>query len=380
MIHAQKFVHAALRQGFNLWSGVPCSYLKPFINYVIDDPKVRYVPASNEGDAVAIAGGNQLTGHRGVAIFQNSGLGNAVNPLTSFHHTFKIPVLLIVTLRGEPGGPSDAPQHGLMGPITTQMLDTMQVKWEYFPTDEAEIEAALQRAVDHMDGEGLPFAFVMKKGSVEAYERQNSSPVVPTPWVKARTSGAPKAVATRNEMLKAVQATAGWNDPVLATTGYTGRELYALEDRDNQFYMVGSMGCVSSIGLGIALARPHKRVIAVDGDGAVLMRMGALASNGYQKPANLVHIILDNGRHESTGGQATVSPAVDLCAVAAACGYEHIHDITHPDELHSLLQKPANAGLTFIRARTVAGSPKDLPRPQQKPYELALRFSEFLKS
>src|SRR6056297_3047382 len=245
MIQAKQFVDEALKMGFNFWSGVPCSYLKPFINYVIDDPKVRYVPASNEGDAVSIAGGNQLSGHRGVAIFQNSGLGNAVNPLTSFNHTFKIPVLLIVTLRGEPGGPADAPQHGLMGPVTTQMLETMQIKWEYFPTEKDQVGPALSRAVSHMDEHKLPFAFVMKKGSVEKYERQHSSRAVPMPWVKARTSGEPRAITTRTEMLRIVQAHAGWNDVVLATTGYTGRELYALEDRESQFYMVGSMGCIS---------------------------------------------------------------------------------------------------------------------------------------
>ncbi|HDQ14249.1 MAG TPA: phosphonopyruvate decarboxylase, partial [Sediminispirochaeta sp.] len=333
----------------------------------------------NEGDAVAIASGNQLAGHRGVAMFQNSGLGNAVNPLTSMNHTFRIPVLLIVTLRGEPGGPADAPQHGLMGPITTSMLDTMQVKWEYFPSEAAEIEPALRRAVKYMDAESLPFAFVMKKGSVSPYEHRQLLPEVPMPRVKVRSSSVPQPQVRRTEMLQAVQSHSRASDIVLGTTGYTGRELYALEHRQNQFYMIGSMGCVSSLALGLALAKPGLRVIALDGDGSVLMRMGALATNGYKRPANMVHIVLDNSRHESTGGQATVAPAIDLCAVATACGYEHIHDISWPTELEKILDKPLNAGLTFVRARILPGYPDALPRPKEEPRELANQFSEYLK-
>ena len=379
MIEANEFISAALKYGYNLWSGVPCSYLKPFINYIIDSPQVRYVPAVNEGDAVAIVSGHTLAGNRGVAIFQNSGLGNAVNPLTSLNHTFQIPILLIITLRGEPGGPADAPQHGLMGSITTDMLDTMAVKWEYFPTDANQIAPALNRATEYMDAQSLPFAFVMKKEAVGPYELKKSFPSASMPWVKARTSYIPESKVSRTTMLKTVQSNSSGNDVILGTTGYTGRELYALQHQDNQFYMVGSMGCVSSLALGIAIARPNIRVIALDGDGAILMRMGAMATNGYQRPANMVHIVLDNSCHESTGGQYTVSPSVDLCAVAASCGYEHIWDINQPEELEAILTKPRNAGLTFIRARILPGTPKDLPRPTQTTPELAVKFAAFLQ-
>ena len=379
MIQAKHFVDEALSRGFNLWSGVPCSYLKPFINYVIDDPQVRYVPAANEGDAVAIASGNQLTGNRGVAIFQNSGLGNAVNPLTSLNHTFRIPVLLIVTLRGEPGGPADAPQHGLMGPITTAMLDTMKIEWEYFPTDHSEIAPALERAIGYMDETHLPFAFVMKKGSVEPYELQSSAPRQAMPESTARAHSGPQPHVRRRDMLEAARSCCGESDLLLGSTGYTGRELYALGHQANQFYMIGSMGCLSSLGLGIALARPELRVIVMDGDGAVLMRMGALATNGYMKPDNLVHVVLDNSRHESTGGQSTVSPAVDLCSIAEACGYENIYEINDPAELEEILSRSEHAGLTFVRARILPGYPKDLPRPKEEPDELAAQFSDFIK-
>jgi len=380
MIEADLFVRQALERGFGLWSGVPCSYLKPFINHVIDDPAVRYIPAVNEGDAVAIASGSHLAGIRGVAMFQNSGLGNAVNPLTSLNNTYRIPVLLIVTLRGEPGAPPDAVQHGLMGPITTAMLDVLQIPWEYFPDEESKVSEALDRAITSMNGTSLPYALVMRKGSV-AKKGLKSSMEIRAPKV-GRRGGAffeTEANASRSDMLKAILDAAGDDVPILGTTGYTGRELYAINDRSGNFYMAGSMGCVSSIGLGISTVRSG-RVIAVDGDGAILMRMGALATNGYQRPENLVHIVLDNGMHESTGGQATVSASVDLCAVAAACGYRNVFETRSPEELRDLLSQHDLSGITFIRARTIPGSPENLPRPTQRPEELSKRFAAFLQN
>src|SRR5882757_3383967 len=143
MIKAESFIEKAKGAGFALYTGVPCSYLKPFINYVIDSPGLRYIGATNEGDAVAIASGAELGGKRSVVMFQNSGFGNTVNPLTSLNAIFKIPVLVIATLRGEPGGPADEPQHAMMGEITTGLFDLMQIPWEYFPTDESQIAAVL---------------------------------------------------------------------------------------------------------------------------------------------------------------------------------------------------------------------------------------------
>jgi phosphonopyruvate decarboxylase len=169
MIEAELFVDAARDRGFGLWSGVPCSYLTPFINYVIDAPGIRYVPAANEGDAVAIAAGSRLGGVPGIALFQNSGLGNAVNPLTSLTHTSRIPILIITTLRGEPGGPADEPQHALMGAITTSLLELMDIPWEYFPGEAEDVQPALDRALLHLNGSRSPYAFVMRKGGVSPY-------------------------------------------------------------------------------------------------------------------------------------------------------------------------------------------------------------------
>ncbi|MDR1315807.1 MAG: phosphonopyruvate decarboxylase [Spirochaetales bacterium] len=381
MINAEVFVQEALKKGFGLWTGVPCSYLKPLINYVISDPGVRYVNAVNEGDAVAIACGAALAGLRGVVMFQNSGLGNAVNPLSSLNHVFQIPVLLIVTLRGEPGGPPDEPQHSLMGPITTAMLDVMKIRWEYFPVEDADSAAALDRAARYMDEAGLPFAFVMRKDSAGPVKLKSDMCPRP-PAASFPAQGFPvrqTACLKRRDMLKALRAALRTGDVVLATTGFTGRELYALGDTENQFYMAGSMGCLVSLALGIALVQPRRRVIALDGDGAFLMRMGALAAVGYERPKNLVHIVFDNEHYESTGNQSTISASVDALSIAAACGYERIEDTASADGLADILKRHTNDALVFVRAGIQPGTSGELPRPKITPVEAARRFANYLK-
>src|SRR6202046_4732820 len=175
MIEARNFVESARERGFEWYAGVPCSYLTPFINYVLQDPSLRYVSMANEGDAVALIAGVTLAGtpdggyRRGIAMMQNSGLGNAVSPLTSLTWTFRLPQLLIVTWRAQPGI-ADEPQHALMGPVTPAMLETMEIPWELFPTEADAIGPVLDRAIAHMDQSGRPYALVMQKGSVAPYE------------------------------------------------------------------------------------------------------------------------------------------------------------------------------------------------------------------
>ncbi len=375
MIAAENFIQAAKRHGFELYAGVPCSYLKPFINSVIDSNELRYIGAANEGDAVAIAAGAELGGQRSVVMFQNSGLGNAVNPLTSLTHIFRIPVLLIVTLRGEPGKQADEPQHELMGEITTRMLEIMNIAWDFFPESDGDIEAALANALAHMRQESRPYAFVMRKGSVAKSDLQAQPDVRPIP--SAAASAAKKPEAKRGAMLSAVHAATAENDVIVASTGYTGRELYAAGDRPNQLYMVGSMGCAVSMGLGLALTRPERRVVVLDGDGAALMRLGALTTVGYERPGNLVHVVLDNAVHESTGGQATVSRSIDFGAVAAACGYARIETASTPAELDAILRQPTTE-LTFVHAPILPGVP-ELPRPSITPAAVAARFRAHLQ-
>jgi phosphonopyruvate decarboxylase len=374
MIEAATFIAAARERGFRLYSGVPCSYLTPFINATIGSSELRYIAAANEGDAVAIAAGSALGGAPAVAMFQNSGLGNAVSPLTSLTHTFRIPVLLIVTWRGEPGGAADEPQHGLMGRITPQMLELMDIPWAPFPSADAAVAPTLDRALAHFQSASRPYALVMSKGSV-ADAKLVAAPVVAR---RAEAAAAPRLAArhTRREMLTAIRAAAG-KDVLIATTGYTGRELYALGDGPNQFYMVGSMGCAASLALGLALAQPQRRIVAIDGDGALLMRLGALSTIGAELPANLVHLLLDNGLHESTGGQATASASVDFCALALASGYPRASAVAEPAALGAALSD-RSPGLRFIHAPIVPGIPERLPRPTVSPAEVASRLRAHL--
>lgn len=376
MIEAAQFVEAARAQGFRRYAGVPCSYLTPFINYVIQDATLDYVSAANEGDAVAISAGVALGGQRAVTMMQNSGLGNAVSPLTSLTWTFELPQLLIITWRGEPGV-ADEPQHALMGPITPQMLDTMDVAWELFPTDASEVDAVLARACAHMDSTGKPYALLMKKGSVAPFALKGSGAPTPRPTVAPVLTPAPRVLAerpTRTEALaRVIERTPLGKTVILATTGFTGRELYALDDRANQLYMVGSMGCVATLALGLALARPDLQVIAVDGDGAALMRMGLFGTLGAYGPSNLIHLLLDNGAHDSTGGQATVSAGVSFAAIAAACGYAWSHDGDALSLLDSLFAASAN-GVRFARLLTKPGSPDGLPRPSVTPVQVRTRL------
>jgi phosphonopyruvate decarboxylase len=375
MITAESFIDAAKEKGFDFYTGVPCSYLTPFINYVIDSPELRYVGATNEGDAVAIASGASLAGKQSVVMFQNSGLGNAINPLTSLNQIFKIPILIIVTWRGEPGGVPDEPQHQLMGAITPQLLELMQIPYSFFPTDTEEIEPTLNRAIEHMVQHRSPYALVMKKGSVASCTLNSQLAVKPLLTTPTAPLFHPEPNYTRNDILRTIQVASQPEDLLLATTGYCGRELYAIEDRENQFYMVGSMGCVSSIGLGIALARPQRRVIAIDGDGAALMRMGALATIGYERPSNLLHILLDNRVHESTGGQSTVSHSVDFCAIAGACGYGNVVRAATPEEVKAVITDSSDR-LTFLYVNIKPGIPQKLPRPKITPPQVAQRLRQ----
>jgi phosphonopyruvate decarboxylase len=312
-------------------------------------------------------------------MMQNSGLGNAVSPLTSLTWTFRLPQLLIVTWRGQPGVP-DEPQHALMGPITPTMLDTMEIRWELFPTEAAAIGPALDRAIAHMDATGRPYALVMQKGSVATYPLKPGADAIDVRSARAAAHlerAAPAAHVSRQEALReVVKRTAPASNAVLASTGFCGRELYAIEDRPNHLYMVGSMGCVVPLALGLALARPDLRVVALDGDGAALMRMGAFATVGTYGPPNLWHLLLDNGAHDSTGGQATVSPNVSFAEIAAACGYAASLDTDALGAVSAWLDLPPADGPRFARLMTRPGTPADLPRPAITPVDVKTRMMQ----
>ncbi len=378
MIQASDFIEKARALGYGFYAGVPCSFLTPFINTVIDDAELTYISAANEGDAVAAAAGQALAGRRAVAMMQNSGLGNAVSPLTSLTWVFRLPILLIVTWRGAPDV-SDEPQHELMGRISTDMLDSMEIAWEIFPEEADAIDEALARAEAHMNETGRPYCLVMKKNTVAPAELADRSgpsqsrgaiTFRPAPRKASHVPG-----VSRREVLTHLVEHSGERDSVIiASTGYAGRELFAVADRPNHLYMVGSMGCAPMLGLGLALARPDLKVIVVDGDGAALMRLGSMATLAAYGPTNLAHLLLDNGMHESTGGQATVSAGLSFASIAAACGYRTTYegyDLTLVDDvLAGSSQGPAFSHLHIDPGIDKAG----LPRPDNGPVDVRARF------
>jgi len=376
MIEAADFIDAARDRGFTFYTGVPCSFLTPLINGVISAKGLDYVGAASEGEAVAIASGAWLAGRRTVVMCQNSGLGNAVNPLTSLNTPFRIPTLLIVTWRGEPGL-KDEPQHDLMGEITDGLLDVIRIEHAAFPSDAAAIGSALDHATAAMNGNSLPFALVMRKGSVrdEGLSQPAVRPRAPGRRNDHDTGGVrPARIAVLERLIAGVPDSVA----IIATTGKTGRELFTLADREQHLYQVGSMGCASAMGLGVAL-NTRRKVVVIDGDGAALMKLGTLATIGAYAPGNLVHLLLDNGVHDSTGGQATVSPHVDFAAVALACGYRQASSCDSIAGFDTALREALAAeGPAFAHMRIAPGSLEKLGRPTIKPHEVARRFQSFL--
>jgi phosphonopyruvate decarboxylase len=374
MINTKKFGDEMKALGFDFYSGVPCSFLKALINYAINE--CDYVMSANEGDAVAIASGAKLGGKKSVVLMQNSGLTNATSPLTSLNFTFKLPVLGFVSLRGEPGV-KDEPQHELMGQITEKMLALMKVEWAYLSDDESEAVKQLKAANEHID-EGRTFFFVVKKGTFGDV-KLNPQSLNQVSNTKLKKSSVKQSLPIRTQALKTISDQADANTILLATTGKTGRELFEVEDKPNNLYMVGSMGCISSLGLGLALARPDKKIIAIDGDGSALMRLGSFATNAYYHPDNLLHIVLDNNAHDSTGGQATVSHIVDFATMASTVSYPVSFQVNSLEELESAIKEWKKEGqLTFIHLKISQGSPAELGRPTVKPFEVKERLIKFI--
>ena len=376
MISADEFLNPATKIGFNFFTGVPCSFLTPIINRVISDKKINYLPATSEGEAVAIAAGAWLAGKKTVVMCQNSGLGNTVNPLTSLNYPFKIPTLLIVTWRGQPGL-KDEPQHELMGEITPQLLNDLKIPYELFPTDSSSIHKVILKAKTYMEKTSLPFALLMQKGSV-------IDDGLESPPTKTKLSSQKAKITfdnielSREEALRLSLQYTPEESAIIATTGKTGRELFTILDQPKNFYTVGSMGCASAIGLGLSV-NTKKPVMVIDGDGAALMKMGNIATIGYHRPKNFVHLLMDNGTHDSTGGQKTVSDNIEFSEIAISCGYSSGRKCYSKKCLHdALLYAFKYDGPHMIHLKTHTGSMSNLGRPTIKPDTIARRFKNFI--
>lgn len=374
MLDTKQFGNELRSLGFDFYSGVPCSFLQSLINYSINE--CEYIAAANEGDSVAIASGAHLGGKKPVVLMQNSGLTNAISPLTSLNFPFQIPILGFVSLRGNPKM-NDEPQHELMGQITSQMLDLMRISWEVLSPHIAVAKKQIQHAAKFIES-NEPFFFIVEKETFQPEilkeERRVFQPK--KHMIKKVDSD---EIPSRYNALSVINTCKDHKTIHLATTGKTGRELYELEDSANNLYMVGSMGCVSSLGLGLAYTRPDLDVVVIDGDGSLLMRMGSLATNGYYKPDNMLHILLDNEVHDSTGSQSTVSPNVDFIEIAAASGYTKSYYAHNLKELENfIIDWKKSKGLSFLTLKIAKGSKPNLGRPTISPYEVKKRLQKFI--
>jgi len=377
MTDARTFLTEANANGFDFFTGVPCSFLTPLINATIEDTDSTYVAAASEGEAVAIASGAWLAGRKTAVMFQNSGLGNAVNPLTSLNYPFRIPTLIICTWRAGPGL-KDEPQHELMGEITPELFDTMRIPHMPFPKGNDAVGASLMRVSELMETSGLPVSLIMQKGDVDPYELTGGTVSLDAHNGQVMDHRIGKTQVTRYSVLEELLKEISDDTAVVATTGKCGRELFTISDRPQHLYQVGSMGCAAGMGLGVALNAPNPLVV-IDGDGALMMKMGTLATIGAYAPANLTHVVLDNGTYDSTGGQPTVSPNVDFASAAIASGYARGYrcdDLAGFDDAFAEAQ--AAKGPSLIHMKILPGSLKDLGRPTISPAEVAQRFRSFL--
>ena len=345
--------------GADYYTGVPDSQLKALCNYLMDtygtDP-VHHVIGANEGNCVAMAAGYHLaTGKVPVVYMQNSGEGNVINPVASLLNeaVYAIPVIFVIGWRGEPGV-HDEPQHIYQGQVTCKLLEDMDIVYEIIDKDTSIDDLRkVMAGYRHVLDSGKSVAFVVRKGAL-TYDQE----------VVYRN----KYTMLREDIIKHIVKYAD-DDLIVSTTGKTSRELFEIretsgQDHSHDFLTVGSMGHSSSIALGIATHRPDRRVWCIDGDGAALMHMGALALIGANKPSNLIHIVINNGAHETVGGMNTVADDIDLTAIASACGYPHAICVEDVDGLDRVLSQASGRNeLSFIEVKCAIGSRTDLGRP-----------------
>jgi phosphonopyruvate decarboxylase len=361
------------------FTGVPCSLLRTIVEPLSFIDTSEYLIAANEGDAVAIASGFYLGGKNGVVTMQNSGLGNAVNPLTSLNSTFEIPVAMLISMRGSFNSYPEEPQHIHMGEITEKLLKLLNIN--IFCQDE-NINDNFNNWCRHIPKAKESSAFLIYRNDVPVETKKDNSFNHPLnskvscylPGVSGIENIDNRAVNTRAQLMEFLLSIISIEDIIVSTTGYTSRELNTISDRNLNFYMVGSMGCASSIGLGISMVS-NRRVFIFDGDGAALMRMGALSTIGLVNPPNLIHIMIDNGIHESTGGQQTATSKTNLAGIAISCGYQKVLATSSLAELESVIKEYHNGSL-FVHFKVKPGVLANLGRPSITPIENTIRFRE----
>jgi len=365
MMRVEHFVNKIKEYGFTPFTGIPCSVFKHLINYLDDNQEIQSYICSSEGEAMGLAGGFALSGKTPVVYMQNDGLGNAINPLSSLQLLYKLPALLLISWRAKPGT-KDAPQHFLMGKTILELLDIFNIPCEILKDGIESLINALKKSEKHFKTKSTPFAFVMEKGYFEKYEKTIT--IVNNKLEK------------RIEYIKILSKHVGSNDVLLGATGFSGRELYQSTDFKGKFYMMGSMGCLASIGLAIAKENPTRNIYVLDGDGALLMKMGTLSTIGFHKPDNFIHICFNNNKYESTGGQKTSSSEVNFAEVARSCGYksvEKLDTLIGFEEIISDIKKYPKP--QFLHVKIKPGTIDVLKRPSESPEEMRDNLMEFLK-
>lgn len=373
MIEPKQFIERLRAGGVEFFAGVPDSLLKNLCAYITDNvSRENNIIAANEGGAVALAAGYHLaTGKTGCVYMQNSGEGNAVNPLLSLMDAdvYRMPLLLVIGWRGEPGV-HDEPQHVKQGKVTLSLLDAMGIPYAVLDESwEGQVDEAL-RVIHETNG---IYALIVRKGTFEEYKLQNQ---VSSDWELGR-----------EEAIQIVVDKLRDDDIVVSTTGMISRELFEYreakgQDHAHDFLTVGSMGHASQIALGIALQKPERRVVVFDGDGALLMHMGGMAIIGDYAPKNLVHIVFNNGAHDSVGGQPTVGQKIEVEAIAKAVGYADVISVDSPMSLMAAMNHVNSAmidGVSLINVNVRKGNRKDLGRPTTTPQQNKEALMEELK-
>ena len=358
----------------DFYTGVPDSQLRPLCDYLMNTygiDKNHHIIAANEGNCVAIAAGyNLATGKVAAVYMQNSGEGNIINPVASLlnEKVYEIPMIFIIGWRGEPGE-HDEPQHIYQGEITLKLLDDLSIN-SFVIDKETKMKELSEKMKEFNEllSQGKNVAFVVKKNALEydqkrEYKNENNM--------------------KREEIIRCIVKYSE-NDPIVCTTGKASRELFEIREKRKQghqydFLTVGSMGHASSIALGIAINKPNKKIWCIDGDGAAIMHLGAMATIGLHSPKNLIHIIINNESHETVGGMPTASKAINWCEIAKASRYQEVFSVDNLNDLDIILKKiRAIDKLVFIEVKSAIGARKDLGRPTSTPKENKINFTEFI--
>jgi len=375
MVEVKEFYNELLNNDISFFTGVPDSLLKSFCAYIKDNVSAhKNIVSANEGNAIGLASGYYLASKKiGLVYMQNSGLGNAMNPLASLADklVYSIPMLLVIGWRGEPNK-KDEPQHKKQGLITTETLEMLEIKYEILDesTNNDEMKLKVKKAYCYMKENNEPYALVIKKDTFDEYKLKNNTVF--------------DFEMTREEAIEIVVSKMKENSATVSTTGMASRELFELrekhkENHSKDFLTVGSMGHASQIALGIALSNKTKDVYCIDGDGALLMHLGGLAIIGNAEPKNFRHILINNGAHDSVGGQETVGFKIDTLDIAKACGYKECYSCSSKVELLNLSEKIINVeGPVLLEIKVKKGARKDLGRPTTTPIENKEAFMEFL--